>query len=354
MVLGQLDEQPTVLAARLAAQRLFGRLAADPVDVTRALLAVQAQDPRAARLAIRARTRGGHSSDIDRALTEERSLVITWVNRGTLHLIAAEDEPLLHAVTAPRLRSVSNRQLGQDGVSAVGLARGIAAIKRALGEDGPMARSHLRERLDQAGVPTSGQTFVHMLFRATLEGLIVRGPIVNGEHAFVLTEEWLGPRRVIDGDRAVAELARRYLRGHGPADARDLAKWAGVPLRDARAGIDEIAPSLVQRPDGLLDIAGRDRSPTRWPPPVRLLGAFDPLLLGWRSRDLVLDDPQAVITTNGIIKPIVLIDGRATGTWAMPDGRVSLRLWKAVNTASADALALETTAVETYLSPRDP
>ncbi len=354
MVLRQLDEQVTVLAARLAAQRLFGRLAADPVEVTRALLAVQAQDPRAARLAIRARTRGGHSTDIDRALTEERSLVITWVNRGTLHLIAAEDEPLLHAVTAPRLRSVSNRQLGQDGVSAVGLARGIAAIKRALGENGPMTRSHLRERLGQAGVPTSGQTFVHILFRATLEGLIVRGPIVNGEHAFVLTEEWLGPRRVIDADRAVGELARRYLNGHGPADARDLAKWVGVPLRDARAGLDAIAPSLVQRPDGLLDIAGRDGSLIPWPPPVRLLGAFDPLLLGWRSRDLVLDDPQAVITTNGIIKPIVLIEGRATGTWAMPDGRVSLRLWKAVNTAIADAVALETTAVETYLSPRDP
>lgn len=66
MVLGQLDEHVTVLAARRLPSVCFGRLAADPVDVTRVLLAVQAQDPRAARLAIRARTRGGHDSEIGR------------------------------------------------------------------------------------------------------------------------------------------------------------------------------------------------------------------------------------------------------------------------------------------------
>ena len=94
-----------LLAARLAAQRLSGTPAVDVVAATRHLLAVQGQDPRAARLALRARTAGGHASAVDRALTDERSLIITWVNRGTLHLIAAEDEPLLHALTTPQLRA---------------------------------------------------------------------------------------------------------------------------------------------------------------------------------------------------------------------------------------------------------
>lgn len=348
------DKRVGLLAARLAAQRLSGRPAAGPLDATRALLAVQAQDPRAARLAIRARTRGGHSSDVDRALTEERSLIVTWVNRGTLHLIAADDEPLLHATTTPQLRTASNRRLAQEGVSPAALARGIAAIGRALAADGPMTRVALRECLDRAGVPTRGQAFVHILFSATLDGLVVRGPIVGREHAFVLAEEWLGPRRPVDRDRALAELARRYLAGHGPADARDLVKWAGITLRDARAGLDAIAPSLVQRPDGLLDVAGRRPASPPWPPPPRLLGAFDPLLLGWASRELVLEDPQEVLTTNGIIRPVVLIDGRAAGTWAMPKGRVSLRLWNAAGAgAAADALAAEAAAVEDYLSPRD-
>ena len=88
--------QSSVLATRLFAQRLSGPPATDVVEATRHLLAIQAQDPRGARLALRVRTAGGHASAVDDALTNERSLIISWVNRGTLHLVAAEDEPLLH------------------------------------------------------------------------------------------------------------------------------------------------------------------------------------------------------------------------------------------------------------------
>lgn len=351
-MLGPPEEQAIVLAARLAAQRLTGQRAADPVDVARCLLAVQAQDPRAARLAIRVRTCGGHSSEIDRALTDERSLIITWVNRGTLHLIASEDEPLLHALTTPQLRRASDRQLSQAGVTAAALICGIETIRRSLGNEGPLTRAKLRDRLERADVSTHGQALTHILVRATLDGLIVRGPVVEREHAFVLAEDWLGPRPMIDRDRALAELARRYLRGHGPADARDLAKWAGLPLRDSRAGIAAIAHSIDRRPDGLLELKDRARSPQLWPPP-RLLGPFDPVLLGWRSRDFLVDDPGEVITTNGIIKAIALIDGRAAGTWAIHAGRVQLRLWKEVDTATSDALAAEAAAVENYLNPSE-
>ena len=250
------------MAARLAAQRLSGTPALDVVDATRHLLAVQGQDPRAARLALRARTAGGHASAVDHALTDERSLIITSVNRGTLHLIAAEDEPLLHALTTPQLLSNSDRRLRQEGVSAAAARRGITAIVKALGDDGPMTRAQLRAVLETAGVPTARQAMVHVLFRATLEGLIIRGPMIGREHAFALVADWLGERPKIDRDRALAELARRYLAGHGPAEDRDLAKWAQLPLRDARAGLEAIASELDHRPDGLVDLPRDDVVPT--------------------------------------------------------------------------------------------
>jgi hypothetical protein len=340
----------SLLLARLAAQGLSGAPAAGPLEVTRRLLAVQAQDPRGARLAIRARSASPHASDLDRALTEDRSLVITWVNRGTLHLIAVEDEPLLHALTTPQLRTGSDRRLAQEGVSPAALDRGIDAIVKALGAEGPMTRDRLREVLDAIGVPTARQALVHILYRATLDGLIVRGPMIGSEHAFVLRADWLGERPRVDRDRALAELARRYLVGHGPADDRDLAKWAQLPLRDARAALSAIASELHERPDGLVDVRRDDADAGLLPSP-RLLGPFDPLLLGWCSRELVLGDVQGVVTINGIFKPIALIGGRAVGTWTMPGGRVELSLWVQPSRTAAAALRRDADAVHAYLSP---
>jgi hypothetical protein len=338
----------SLLAARLAAQHLSDTPAADALEATRALLAIQAQDPRGARLAVRARTRDGHASDVDRALTE-RSLVITWVNRGTLHLVATEDEPLLHALTTPQLRTGSDRRLAQEGVTPAAASRGMRRITKALEASGPMTREEIRALLERSGVPTAGQALVHVLFRATLDGLIVRGPMIDNEHAFVLAADWLGKRPRIDRDRALGELARRYLAGHGPADERDLGKWAQLPLRDVRAGLQAIASQLHHRPDGLVDL---HRQEVHEMPPPRLLGPFDPLLLGWRSRELVLDGAQDVVTVNGIFKAIALVDGRAAGTWTMPRGRVHLELWGEPSRATTAALRTEAAAVEAYLGDR--
>jgi hypothetical protein len=199
-------------------------------------------------------------------------------------------------------------------------------------------------------VSTTGRALVQLLFRATLDGLIVRGPLVDGDHVFVLVSDWLGKRPKIDRDRALAELACPYLAAHGPAEDRDLAKWAQLPLRDARAGIESIASQLNQRPDGLVEL-DRTASPQPLAPP-RLLGPFDPLLLGWRSRDFVLDAAHKVVTSNGIFRAIALISGRAAGTWTLGAGRVQLDLWDNCVPATVTALEQEAIAVEAYLNDR--
>ena len=108
---------------------------------------------------------------------------------------------------------------------------------------------------------TEGQALVHLLMLATLRGLTVRGPMIGRDHAFALVRDWLGTPAPVERDRALAELARRYLVGHGPADDRDLARWAGLPLRDARAGLAAIASELHPRDDGLVDKRGKRRTP---------------------------------------------------------------------------------------------
>jgi hypothetical protein len=336
-----------MIAERLTAQLLSGPPAQNPVAVTRRLLAVQGQDPRGARLAIRARSTGLTAADVDRALTVERSLLITWVNRGTLHLVHREDYPWLHALTTPPLFTANARRLEQEGVSSSAAERGVSVIERSLAEEGPLTRVQLRDRLAAGGVPTEGQALVHLLILASLRGLTVRGPMVEKQHAYVLVADWLGESTPVDRERALAELARRYLQGHGPANERDLAKWAGLPLRDARAGLAAIASELHQRADGLLDLVSGAK-PAALPPP-RLLGPFDPVLLGWASRDWLLDSHEALITVNGLFRPFALIDARAVGTWSMPAGEVELEPFARLTREDSAALADDAKDVVRYL-----
>ena len=324
-------------AERLTAQLLAGPPAADPVAVAGRLLAIQAQDARGARLAVRSRTTGLGASDVDRALTQDRTLVVTWLNRGTLHLVRAEDYPWLQALTTPQLATGNRRRLGQEGVSEAAAAQGVAVIERALADEGPLTRHELRDRLDAVGVPTARQALVHLLMLASLRGLIVRGPMKGATQAFVLVRDWLGEPEPVDRDAALADLARRYLAGHGPASDRDLAAWAGVRLGDARAGLAAIAGELSAGEDGLMDLAGRE--PAAPLPPPRLLGPFDPLLHGWASREWVVGDRPGVVTSNGVFRPIALAGGRAVATWRLDAGRVRLSAFGRL--ARSDAAALE-------------
>ncbi|HEX4680895.1 MAG TPA: winged helix DNA-binding domain-containing protein [Gaiellaceae bacterium] len=338
-----------MIAERLTAQLLAGPPERTPLAVAQRLLAVQGQDLRGARLAVRARSTGLNVADVDRALTDERSLLITWLNRGTLHLVASDDYPWLQALTTPPLATTIARRLAQEGVTPAAADRGVAAIERALAGDGPLTRDQLRDRVAAARVPTKGQALVFVLFLAAVRGLIVRGPIVGNQHAYVLVRDWLGEPQPVDRDRALAELARRYLGGHGPAEERDLARWAGLPLRDARAGLHAIASELAQREDGLVDLARR--APAAELPPPRLLGQYDPLLLGWSSREAILGSNAALVVSGGLFRPFALAGGRAVATWRLAGGAVALEPFAPLRKQENAALAADADAVVRYLDP---
>ncbi len=355
-----------VIAQRCAAQLLSGPPERSPLAVVGRLLAVQGQDPRGVRLAVRARSAGLTAADVDRALTAERSLLITWLNRGTLHLVAAEDYWWLHALTAPPMAQGVARRLGQQGVSQADTDRAVGVIDAALAAGGPLTRAELRERIAAAGVRTKGQALVHLLASASLRGLIVRGPMAGREHAYVRVTDWLGPRPAKFGasgfDRAVAlaELARRYLAGHGPATGRDLAKWAGLPLGDARRGLAAIAAELRGRPDGLVALAGSaaghegadgaDSAAELTPP--RLLGSFDPLLHGWSDREPILGPHTQVVTVNGLFRPFALVGGRAVATWTLDGGEVALAPFGPMPEPVAAALRADAADVVRFLGLR--
>lgn len=350
------DEQVTPIrsvhgdlrAERLAAQQLSGPPALTPEAVVGRLLAVQAQDARGVRLAVRSRSKDLHAADIDTALTQRRSLLVTWLNRGTLHLTSAQDYWWLHSLTTPQLATGNARRLQQEGVSEKQRDLGIAIILDSVNTDGPQTRAQLRARLDEALVPTAGQAFIHILLAASLRGYIVRGPMIGTEHAFVSVKDWLGSApEPVERQEALALLARRYLQGHGPANAQDLARWAGLPLSDARRGLEGIADEVALRPDGLLDLAERPATPPL--PTPRLLGAFDPLLLGWVSREMFVGAHHQIVTTNGIFRPATLVNGRVVATWSLSGGALTIRALEPISRKVAEELRRDAAQVLNFL-----
>ena len=389
--------QLRVTAERAAAQLLSGPPAARAEEVAGRLLAIQGQDPRGARLAVRVRSQGLSAADIDHALTADRTLVISWLNRGTLHLVRSADYWMLHRLTTPQLETGCARRLAQEGIPPAAADRAAGLIERFL-SDGPLTRAQLAGRLQSAGVRTEGQALVFLLFLTSLRGITVRGPMIGKQHAHVLARDWLGAPPAADPDpgAALGWLARRYLAGHSPATDRDLAKWAGLPLRDARRALREIGGGLDEGEDGLVRLArradgtsgaadgtegatggasgaadgtarvaggasgaadGTGRSGRGHPdprsglalPPPRLLGVFDPLLHGWQARGPVLGRHEPEIVRGGMFRSFALVDGRAVGTWSVMGDQVSLTLLEPVSAAHRRALEADAEDVRRFL-----
>ena len=311
---------------RAAANGLEPRLRGGVPEVVRRLCGVQAQDAAAARLAIRARTEGLTAADVDAA----PGVVRTWGWRGTLHLLLRDDVPWVHALVAEREnRAVASRWRAlalDEGI----YARARAAIAERLA-DGPATRAELREALAAAGVDASGQRLPHLVRRAAFEGLL-HHPL-DGTFA-ALEPAGEPPLR----DAALAELGRRYGEGYGPAAPEDLAAFAGVPKAVARAAWDAAGRGA----------AGAAPAPRRrW---VRLLGAFDPYLLGYAGREHAVAPAHArsVWPGGGWIHPVVLVDGVAAGTWRNDGSRVVVEAFEGAEVPEL-ALAAEGQDVGRFL-----
>jgi len=319
------------------------------------MLSLQAQDMRAARLAIRVRSNGVTSSDVDVAL-KERALVRGWLWRGTLHLVRREDYAWMLGLTAPGQRASNRRRLRQEGVSEEKAERAVALIERWLTREGALVRSELVGRLAREGVPVERQAPHHLLKVAVLRGAAVLGPMKGGEQAFVSSRRWLGhhPPTELTGaarERALAELARRFVLAHGPARADDLAQWSGLGVGAATTGLGG-AEDLVELEEGMWVAGGRDAAPTRLTP--RLLGAFDSYLLAYKERGVVVppDHTRMVQPGGGVLRPVMLVDGIVAGTWSArrQGGRLSIELapFSVLEEETAEALRADVADVARF------
>jgi hypothetical protein len=293
---------------------------------------LQAQELPAAVLGVWVRVEELAAPEVEEARLRERSIVRTWCMRGTLHLLATEDFGWLVHLLGPVFVRKSRRRYDQLGLTEEICTEATHAIREVLGDQGPLTRAELAGHLAEQGLPTEGQAAYHLVRRAGLEGAICFGPEPSGEPTYVLVESWLHTEGEIVGTDAGTQLARRYLAAYGPAGPKDLAAWSGLSVSEARACFESVSDELLEvEIDGYLMWILKSRAawldePLGSEVVVRLLPGYDTYLLGYRSRDLAVPGRYAkrVHPGGGVLRPTLIVDGCAAGTWNAKRGKAGL------------------------------
>jgi ribosomal protein S18 acetylase RimI-like enzyme len=319
--------------------RLAGAPYASPEQVVSGLLAVQAENRAQAEWAVATRARGVIERDVDRLL-DDGAVLRTHVLRTTWHFVVPDDIRWLVELTAPGLRRTW-RQLQQSlQVSDEQLDRARALVVDALTEDGPLTRARLGERLLEAGLPGEGQALGLVLGDAEQAALVCSGP---GDTYALLAERAPAARR-LGREEALAEIALRYLSGHGPATERDLAYWATLTVTDVRQGLAAVADRLQRTEhDGTTYwSAGGPPDDLRLEPRAHLLQVLDEAYRGYQHSRGLLD--LAGIVPSGRLPDtgMVLVDGQMVGGMKRDvrddEVRFHLRLYRDLDSSERQAV----------------
>ena len=337
---------------RLRAQHLVAPFAGSAHDVIRSLLAVQAENPGQAEWAVGARTRRRNPSDLTRLL-DAGVVVRTHVLRPTWHFVCADDLGWLLDLTGPRVQRVTGQQLRTvHGLNDAAVDRAVSAVVEAIGANGALTRSQLGEELASRGVsgrgPSGGGQFLMILLaHAELAGLICSGRRVGGEHTYARLSDRAPSARRLDRDEALAELAVRYMTGHGPATERDLAYWASLTLGQARAGLDQVRGRLERFDHGGRTYwhapgEGPPADPSATQPRGHLLQILDESYRGYQDSRWVLDAAGIVPRSREPAIGMALVDGQLVAsvrrTVTAERVRFDVQPYRRLRSAEIDAL----------------
>ena len=273
------------------------------------LLAVQAENPQQSGWAVAGRTATPDAADLG-GLLDSGAVLRTHVLRPTWHYVRADDIVWLVELTAPRVLKVTAQQLTELDDRA--LDRASAAVLDSLATLGDLTRTQLGEALAARGVAASGHLLMILLAHLELQNLICSGRPADGQHTYALMSARVPHPRRLERSEALAELARRYFTGHGPATVKDLAYWATLTVTDVRSGLAAVQDELAS-----FEHDGR----TYWhapgePPPAgqeprgHLLQMLDEMYRGYQDSRYVLDTAGLVPRAREAAMGRALVDGQ--------------------------------------------
>jgi hypothetical protein len=319
--------------------------------------AMQAQDVSSGLWSLGVRLPHLNSAGITEAL-ERREALRTWPMRGTVHLVPSADARWMLDLMGVRALAGAAGRRATLGLSEDLADRAVEILGTVLAGGGRMTRAQCLAALAEAGITGSGQFGYHLLWYASQRGVTCIAPHIGKEQTFVLLDEWAPKQHQPDRDEALATIAVRYFRSHGPTTRQDLAGWTGLGAADVKRGLAVAGDALTTvRVDGremIVAPAALDAVPpdTATPDPTLVtLPGFDEYLLGYKDRTLMIapEHKQAIIPGgNGVFQSTIVRGGRVIAIWKRTLGKV--RATVSV-TALVPLKAAERTRVEVALAP---
>lgn len=280
--------------------------------------AMQAQEYNMAKWALGVRLPGS-TTDIIQAAIDRGEILRTHLLRPTWHFVSADDIYWMLELSAPRIKAFAKGRYRELELTAPILLKSYSILEKALSGGKHLIREELVSEFKKAKILTNDNRAAHLLMNAELEGLICSGAAEGKKQTYALLEERVPKPTSMDREEALAQLTIRYFTSHCPATLEDFAWWSGLTLTDARRGMELVRSRFISEKSGSQDywLTGSYPHATNKKNSVFLLPAFDEFTISYkdRSASLLLNDHKKAISTNGLFRPLIVVNGKVTGLW---------------------------------------
>jgi len=304
-----------LINTRLVNQQITGTSFTKPEQIVRWMGAMQAQDYAMAKWAIGLRLPDASDEIIESAI-DNADIIRTHVLRPTWHFVPAQDVHWMLALTAPAINAVAATNFRKLELDETVFKKTNRIIEKSL-QQKQLTRTELMEILEKKGIVTNELRSAHIMLRAELDGIVCNGAKRGKQFTYALLNERVPQQKKLVKEEALAELALRFFKSHGPATLQDFAWWSGLTKRDALCGLNAVKHMLVSEEINNQVYWFTDPGFNEKKSSIYLLPAYDEWLISYKDRTASL--PQAyfshVISRNGIFKPTIIVDGKVVGLW---------------------------------------
>lgn len=312
---------------RLLNQHLASPLFKQPADLVYHMGAIQSQNYAGAKWAIAQRLKNAADKTIEDAFTNG-DILRTHVMRPTWHFVHPDDIRWMIQLTAPRVMKIAGTQHRQHKLDHIIFSKSEKAILQAMEGGKQLMRDEIAAALEQAGVATNEQRFIHIMMQMELIGLVCSGGRQGKQFTYALLDERVPSSKPFDKQAALIALAERYFISHGPATLQDYVWWSGLTVTDAQKGLEAVKHKLTSAVlnDNIYWFAEQEYRSKIKSPGAFLLPNYDEYIVSYKDRsaaiaasDLNKADPRGTIFNHTIV-----VNGKIVGIWKRAIGKAKV------------------------------